>query len=53
MQYCTFEPKGNPLDAIPGGKLAGFCPMLAMRDGKPWIPIGSPAVTPSCRRFRK
>ncbi len=43
MQYCTFEPKGNPLDALPGRrKLAGFCPMLILRDGKPWIAIGSP-----------
>lgn len=43
MQYCTFEPKGNPMDAIPGRrKLAGFCPMLVVRDGKPWIAIGSP-----------
>ena len=43
MQYCTFEPKGNPLDALPGRrKLAGFCPMLVLRDGKPWIAIGSP-----------
>jgi gamma-glutamyltranspeptidase/glutathione hydrolase len=43
MQYCTFEPKGNPLDAHPGRrKLAGFCPMLVMRDGKPWIAVGSP-----------
>ena len=43
MQYCTFEPKGNPLDAIPGlRKLAGFCPMLVLQDGRPWIAIGSP-----------
>jgi len=43
MQYCTFEPKGNPMDAVAGGrKLAGFCPMLVMREGKPWIAIGSP-----------
>jgi gamma-glutamyltranspeptidase/glutathione hydrolase len=43
MQYCTFEPKGNPMDALPGRrKLAGFCPMLVLRDGKPWIAIGSP-----------
>ena len=43
MQYCTFEPKGNPLDAIPGRrKLAGFCPMLVLRDGQPWIAAGSP-----------
>jgi len=27
MQYCTFEPKGNLLDALPGRrKLAGFLP---------------------------
>jgi gamma-glutamyltranspeptidase/glutathione hydrolase len=43
MQYCTFEPKGNPLDAIAGRrKLAGFCPMIVLRDGKPWIAVGSP-----------
>jgi gamma-glutamyltranspeptidase / glutathione hydrolase len=43
MQYCTFEPKGNPLDALPGHrKLAGFSPMLVLRDKKPWIAIGSP-----------
>jgi gamma-glutamyltranspeptidase/glutathione hydrolase len=43
MAYCAFEPKGNPLDALPGRrKLAGFCPMLVLRDGKPWIAVGSP-----------
>jgi gamma-glutamyltranspeptidase/glutathione hydrolase len=43
MQYCVFEPKGNPLDAIAGRrKLAGFCPMLVLKDGKPWIAAGSP-----------
>ncbi|MBI3822378.1 MAG: gamma-glutamyltransferase [Planctomycetes bacterium] len=43
MQYCTFEPKGNPLDAIAGRrKLAGFCPMIVMKEGKPWIATGSP-----------
>lgn len=43
MAYCTFEPKGNPLDAIPGRrKLAGFCPMIVLREGKPWIAVGSP-----------
>jgi gamma-glutamyltranspeptidase/glutathione hydrolase len=45
MQYCVFEPKGNPLDALPGRrKLAGFCPMLVLRDGKPWITLGSPGA---------
>jgi gamma-glutamyltranspeptidase/glutathione hydrolase len=43
MQYCVFEPKGNPLDALPGRrKLAGFCPMLVLRDGKPWVAVGTP-----------
>jgi len=43
MAYCAFEPKGNPLDAIAGRrKLAGFCPMFVLREGKPWIAIGSP-----------
>ena len=43
MQYCTFEPKGNPLDAIAGRrKLAGFCPMMVLKAGKPWIATGSP-----------
>ena len=43
MAYCVFEPKGNPLDAIGGRrKLAGFCPMIVMRDGKPWIATGTP-----------
>src|SRR5207247_6362582 len=43
MQYCTFEPRGNPMDAVAGRrKLAGFCPMLVLKDGKPWVAIGSP-----------
>jgi gamma-glutamyltranspeptidase/glutathione hydrolase len=43
MQYCRFEPKGNPLDALPGmRKLAGFCPMMVLKDGKPWLATGSP-----------
>jgi gamma-glutamyltranspeptidase/glutathione hydrolase len=43
LAYSTFEPKGNPMDAFPGRrKLAGFCPVIVMRDGKPWIAIGTP-----------
>jgi len=43
MAYCTFEPKGNPMDAFPGRrKLAGFCPMLVFKEGRPWIAVGSP-----------
>jgi gamma-glutamyltranspeptidase/glutathione hydrolase len=43
LAYSTFEPKGNPMDAFPGRrKLAGFCPVIVMRDGKPWIAVGTP-----------
>jgi gamma-glutamyltranspeptidase / glutathione hydrolase len=43
LAYSTFEPKGNPMDAFPGRrKLAGFCPAIVTRDGKPWIAIGTP-----------
>jgi len=43
LQYCTFEPKGNPMDAFPGRhKLSGDCPTLIMRDGRPWVAIGTP-----------
>jgi gamma-glutamyltranspeptidase/glutathione hydrolase len=43
LAYSTFEPKGNPMDAFPGRrKLAGFCPVIVMRDGKPWVAIGTP-----------
>jgi gamma-glutamyltranspeptidase/glutathione hydrolase len=43
LSYSTFEPKGNPMDAFPGRrKLAGFCPVIVMRDGRPWVAIGTP-----------
>ncbi len=43
LAYCTFEPKGNPMDAFPGRhKLSGDVPLLVMRDGRPWIAIGTP-----------
>ncbi len=43
LSYSTFEPKGNPMDAFAGRrKLAGFCPMIVMRDGKPLVAIGTP-----------
>lgn len=36
LAYCTFEPKGNPMDAHAGHhKLSGDCPTLIMKDGKP------------------
>jgi len=43
LAYCTFEPKGNPMDAHAGHyKLSGDCPTLIIRDGKPIIAIGTP-----------
>jgi gamma-glutamyltranspeptidase/glutathione hydrolase len=43
LAYSTFEPKGNPMDAYPGRrKLSGDVPMFVMKDGKPWIVIGTP-----------
>lgn len=43
LAYCTFEPKGNPMDAHAGRhKLSGDCPTLIMKDGKVWVAIGTP-----------
>jgi len=43
LAYCTFEPKGNPMDAHPGRrKLSGDCPTIIMRNGKPLVAIGTP-----------
>ena len=43
LAYCTFEPKGNPMDAHAGHhKLSGDCPTLIMKDGRPWVAIGTP-----------
>jgi gamma-glutamyltranspeptidase/glutathione hydrolase len=43
LAYCTFEPKGNPMDAFPGRhKLSGDCPTIIFRNGKPWVAIGTP-----------
>jgi len=43
LAYCTFEPKGNPMDAHAGRrKLSGDCPTIIMRDGIPWVAIGTP-----------
>jgi len=41
--YCTFEPKGNPMDAHPGRrKLSSDSPSIVLRDGRPWIALGTP-----------
>jgi gamma-glutamyltranspeptidase/glutathione hydrolase len=43
LAYCTFEPAGNPMDAHAGRrKLSGDCPTIVMREGKPWIALGTP-----------
>ncbi len=43
MAYSTFEPKGNPMDAFAGRhKLSGDCPVIIIKDGKPWAALGSP-----------
>ncbi len=43
LQYCTFEPKGNPMDAHAGRhKLSGDCPVIIFRDGYPISALGTP-----------
>jgi gamma-glutamyltranspeptidase/glutathione hydrolase len=43
LAYCTFEPKGNPMDAHAGRrKLSGDCPSIVMRGGRPWVATGTP-----------
>lgn len=43
LAFCTFEPKGNPMDAHPGRrKLSGDCPTIVFRNGKPWAALGTP-----------
>jgi gamma-glutamyltranspeptidase/glutathione hydrolase len=43
LAYCTFEPKGNPMDAHAGRrKLSGDCPTIVMRGGRPWAALGTP-----------
>ncbi len=43
LYYCTFEPKGNPMDAHAGHrKLSGDCPTIIFREGKPWVALGTP-----------
>ncbi len=43
MAYATYEPKGNPMDAFPGRhKLSGDCPVIIIKDDKPWAALGSP-----------
>ena len=43
MAYSTYEPKGNPMDALAGNrKHSSKSPTIIMKDGRPWAAIGSP-----------
>ncbi len=43
LAYCTFEPKGNPMDAHPGRrKLSGDCPTIILKGGRVWAALGTP-----------
>ncbi len=43
LQYCTFEPAGNPMDAHAGRrKLSGDCPTFLLKNGRPWAALGTP-----------
>jgi gamma-glutamyltranspeptidase/glutathione hydrolase len=43
LAYCTFEPKGNPMDAHAGRrKLSGDCPTIILRGGRVWAALGTP-----------
>lgn len=43
LSYCTFEPKGNPMDAHAGHrKLSGDCPTIILKEGEPWVALGTP-----------
>jgi gamma-glutamyltranspeptidase/glutathione hydrolase len=43
LAYSTFEPKGNPMDAIPGRrKHSSKTPVMILKQGRPWVAIGTP-----------
>ncbi len=43
IYFCTFEPKGNPMDAFAGGrKFISNHPTIILKDGKPWAALGTP-----------
>ena len=43
MAYSNFEPKGNPMDVVPGRyKVSGDSPVIIMKDGIPWAALGTP-----------
>jgi gamma-glutamyltranspeptidase/glutathione hydrolase len=43
VAWARFEPAGNPFDAAPGRQIPyALGPTLVMRDGRPWMAIGTP-----------
>jgi gamma-glutamyltranspeptidase / glutathione hydrolase len=43
MAYSSFEPKGNPMDVVPGRyKVSGDSPVIILKDGIPWATLGTP-----------
>ncbi|MDX1417548.1 MAG: gamma-glutamyltransferase [Candidatus Promineifilaceae bacterium] len=43
LQYCSFEPQGNPMDAHAGRrKLSGDCPVIILRNDQPVMALGTP-----------
>ena len=43
MAYSDFEPKGNPMDVVPGRyKVSGDSPVIILKDGTPWAALGTP-----------
>ncbi len=43
VAWARFEPAGNPFDAAPGRQIPyALGPTLVMREGRPWIAIGTP-----------
>jgi gamma-glutamyltranspeptidase/glutathione hydrolase len=43
VAWARFEPAGNPFDAAPGRQIPyALGPTLVVRDGRPWMAIGTP-----------
>ncbi len=43
MAFSNFEPKGNPMDVIPGKyKLSSNSPIIIMKNNLPWAALGTP-----------
>jgi gamma-glutamyltranspeptidase/glutathione hydrolase len=43
MAFSNFEPKGNPMDAMPGKyKLSSNSPIIIMKNQLPWAAVGTP-----------